>query len=152
AVLLYGFSFLYGLGGSTTLTEMAPKLASEVATGLRPLAIVALVLIFAGLSFKIGAVPFHFYAPDVYQGTTAPNAALLAVAPKIAGLVALVRITSLAMPGMEQVGWRLALIVAIGTMTLGNTLALWQDNVRRLLAYSSIAHAGYLLIGLASAF
>jgi NADH-quinone oxidoreductase subunit N len=152
AVLLYGFSFLYGLGGSTALAEMAPRLASETLTGLRPLAIVALVLIFAGLSFKIGVVPFHFYAPDVYQGTTAPNAALLSVVPKIAGLVALMRIVSLAMPGMEYIGWRLALIVAVATMTLGNTLALWQDNLRRLLAYSSIAHAGYLLIGLAAAF
>jgi NADH-quinone oxidoreductase subunit N len=72
--------------------------------------------------------------------------------PKIAGLVALVRIVSLAMPGVESIGWRLALIVAIATMTLGNTLALWQENVRRLLAYSAIAHAGYLLIGLAAAF
>jgi NADH-quinone oxidoreductase subunit N len=153
AVLLYGFSFLYGLGGTTWLAEMAPRLASEEAAGgLRPLAVMALVLIFAGLSFRIGAVPFHFYAPDVYQGTTATNAALLSVIPKIAGLVALVRIVSLAMPGVESLGWRLALILAVLTMTLGNTLALWQDNVRRLLAYSSIAHAGYLLIGLAAAF
>jgi NADH-quinone oxidoreductase subunit N len=152
AVLLYGFSFLYGLGGSTTLAQMAPRLAAETLTGLRPLAILALVLIFAGLSYKIGVVPFHFYAPDVYQGTTAPNAAILAVIPKIAGVVALVRIVSLAMPGVEHVAWRLALIVAVATMTLGNTLALWQDNLRRLLAYSSIAHGGYLLIGLAAAF
>ncbi len=106
AVLLYGFSFLYGLGGSTGLTAMAPRLAAATLSGLPPLAVLALVLIFAGLSFKIGVVPFHFYAPDVYQGTTAANAALLSVVPKIAGLVALVRIISLAMPGMEHIAWR----------------------------------------------
>jgi NADH-quinone oxidoreductase subunit N len=132
---------------------MAPKLAADAAaTGLRPLAILALVLVLAGLSYRIGVVPFHFYAPDVYQGTTAANAALLSIMPKIAGIVALVRIISLAMPGVEGIGWRLALILAVFTMTLGNTMALWQDNVRRLLAYSSIAHAGYLLIGLSAAF
>jgi NADH-quinone oxidoreductase subunit N len=152
AVLLYGFSFLYGQGGSTWLSEIGRALMSDTAAGPPPLAIMALVLIFAGLSFKVGLVPFHFYAPDVYQGTTSSNAALLSIVPKIAGLVALLRIVSLAMPGIEDVGWRLALIVAVATMTLGNTLALWQDNLRRLLAYSSIAHAGYLLIGLAAAF
>lgn len=153
AVVLYGFSFLYGLGGTTWLAEMGPKFAEQSATaGLRPLAVLALVLIFAGLSYRISIVPFHFYAPDVYQGTTATNAALLAVVAKIAGLIALVRIISLAMPGMQGYGWRLALVLAVLTMTLGNTMALWQDNLRRLLAYSSIAHAGYLLIGLAAAF
>ena len=110
------------------------------------------MLIFAGLGFRLTAVPFHFYAPDVYQGTTNPNAGLLAVVPKIAGLVALVRIAVVAMPGFEQLGWQLSLALAMVTMTLGNLLALWQDNVRRLLAYSSIAHAGYMLIGLAVGF
>lgn len=152
AVLLYGFSFLYGLGGTTWLKDMGPKLLNDTAGGLRPLAILALALIFGGLSFRLGVVPFHFYAPDVYQGTTAPNAALLSIVPKIAGMVALVRIVTLAMPGLEGVGWRVALIVAAATMTWGNVLALWQDNVRRLMAYSSIAHGGYLLVGLAAAF
>ena len=109
----------------------------------------ALVLIFAGLCFKIAAVPFHFYAPDVYQGTTHPNAALLSVIPKAAGLVAMVRLLVFAMPGMEPYSWRIALALAVLTMTFGNVMALWQDNLRRLLAYSSIAHAGYMLIGLA---
>ncbi len=110
------------------------------------------MLIFAGLGFKLAAVPFHFYAPDVYQGTTNGNAGVLAALPKIAAIVALVRIAVVAMPGAEAYGWRLALILALVTMTLGNVLALWQDNVRRLLAYSSIAHGGYMLIGLAVAF
>ena len=110
----------------------------------------ALVLIFAGLGFKIAAVPFHFYAPDVYQGTTHANAALLSVVPKAAGLVALVRIVRAGhaghgapTPGGSAWCWPSL------TMTFGNVLALWQDNLRRLLAYSSIAHAGYMLIGLA---
>ena len=87
-----------------------------------------------------------------FQGTTNPNAGLLAVVPKVAGLVALVRIALVGMPGLEQLGWQLALALAIVTMTLGNLLALWQSNLRRLLAYSSIAHAGYMLIGLAVGF
>ena len=117
----------------------------------RPSSKLALALIFAGLCFKIAAVPFHFYAPDVYQGTTHPNAALLSVVPKAAGLVALVRILVVAMPGMEPYAWQIVLVVSVLTMTFGNVLALWQDNLRRLLAYSSIAHAGYMLIGLAVA-
>ena len=109
----------------------------------------ALVLIFAGLSFRVAAVPFHFYAPDVYQGATHANAALLSVLPKAAGLIVLVRLTLGAMPGGESYAWRIALGLAARPMTVGNVLALWQDNLRRLLAYSSIANAGYMLIGLA---
>ena len=151
-MLLYGFSFLYGLGGSTSLAVIRQTLlnpatgASAVAANLAP---VAVVLIVAGLGFKIAAVPFHFYAPDVYQGTTNANAGLLAVAPKIAGIVALLRIVAIAMPSAATFAWQLVIVLAIVTMTLGNICALWQKNLRRLLAYSSIAHAGYLLIGLA---
>jgi NADH-quinone oxidoreductase subunit N len=113
---------------------------------------VALVFVLAGLGFRLAAVPYHFYAPDVYQGVNHANAGLLSVVPKIAGLVALVRLTLLTLPGLESVGWKIALVVSILTMTLGNLVALWQTRLRRLLAYSSIAHAGYLLIGLAVAF
>ena len=153
AVMLYGFSFLYGAAGSTDLAHIREVLAGvNESIGIRWFARLALVLIFAGLGFKITAVPFHFYAPDVYQGTTAGNAALLSVLPKLGGLVALVRIVAVAMPGFEMYAWRIALVLALLTMTLGNVVALWQDNVRRLLAYSSIAHGGYMLIGLAVAF
>jgi NADH-quinone oxidoreductase subunit N len=154
AVLLYGFSFLYGVSGSTDLAVVreALSLPLEKLGGGRLLSLVALVLLVAGLGFRITAVPFHFYAPDVYQGTTHANAAVLAVLPKIAGFVALVRIVTVAMPTADAFGWRLALILALMTMTLGNTLALWQDNLRRLFAYSSIAHAGYMLIGLTVGF
>jgi NADH-quinone oxidoreductase subunit N len=150
ALLLYGFSFLYGVAGSTRLSEIYAAASgpsgSQLFASLAPL---ALVLIVAGLSFKIAAVPFHFYAPDVYQGTSNLNAGVLAVVPKIAGIVALVKIGSAMMPLVAGHGWQLFLILAVLTMTLGNVVALWQKNFRRLLAYSSIAHAGYMLIGLA---
>jgi NADH-quinone oxidoreductase subunit N len=154
ALMLYGFSFLYGAAGSTELTKILAvfEVSGEAMERIQWLNRLALVLIVAGLGFKITAVPFHFYAPDVYQGTTHGNAAVLAVLPKIAGFVALVRIVVVSMSGLESFGWRIALILAVLTMTLGNVLALWQNNVRRLLAYSSIAHAGYMLIGLAAGF
>ncbi len=150
ALLLYGFSFLYGVAGSTRLSDILA--AASGPTGSQPFAMLAplaLVLIVAGLSFKIAAVPFHFYAPDVYQGTSNLNAGVLAVVPKIAGIVALVKVGSAMLPLVAGHGWQLFLILAVVTMTLGNVVALWQKNFRRLLAYSSIAHAGYMLIGLA---
>ena len=108
-----------------------------------------MVLVLAGLCFRVTAVPFHFYAPDVYQGTIQANAALLSVLPKAAGLLAIVRLFVLGMPDMDIYGWKIVLALSIVTMTVGNVLALWQDNLRRLLAYSSIANAGYMLIGIA---
>jgi len=158
AVFLYGLSFLYGIAGTTHLADVYQALAAAgdnggegAALNIPMLGGIALVLIFAGLAFKMAAVPFHFYAPDVYQGTSNPNAALLSVAPKIAGVVALIRVVVAAMPQMEESAWHIALILSVLTMTLGNVVALWQDNIRRLLAYSSIAHAGYMLIGVAVA-
>lgn len=152
AVLLYGFSFLYGAAGSTDLVEIRQALVTAAGAGRAWFASLALVLIFAGLGFRLTAVPFHFYAPDVYQGTTNPNAGLLAVVPKIAAVAALVRVVAVAMPGVERLGWQVSLALALVTMTVGNLLALQQRNVRRMLAYSSIAHAGYMLIGLAVSF
>ena len=153
AVLLYGFSFLYGVSGSTRLTDVFAVISQPSdERGTQLFSRLAMVFIFAGLGFRLTAVPFHFYAPDVYQGTSNPNAGLLAVIPKIAAVVALVRIVVVAMPGLEQVGWQLTLAMAFVTMTLGNLVALWQANIRRLLAYSSIAHAGYMLIGLSVGF
>jgi NADH-quinone oxidoreductase subunit N len=155
ALLLYGLALLYGASGSMQLDQMRQNLAAsaDAGAGLLNLAPAALVLILAGLAFKMAAVPFHFYAPDVYEGTTAANAGLLAVVPKIAGMVGLVRIFVGAAPAadLSTIGWQLLLAVAVVTMTLGNVLALWQNNVRRMMAYSSIAHAGYMLVGLAVA-
>jgi NADH-quinone oxidoreductase subunit N len=157
ALLLYGFSFLYGLGGTTIISGTVGQLGIREAmliparASLAPLAPIALVLIMVGMGFRLAAAPFQFYAPDVYQGTTNVNAGILAVAPKIAGIAALIRLVVVAMPSAAEYAWQLAIVLAVLTMTIGNICALWQSNIRRLLAYSSIAHGGYLLIGLATA-
>jgi NADH-quinone oxidoreductase subunit N len=162
ALLLYGLSFLYGMGGTTviasgvdsphSLRESLLALAdSDDAAGLATFAPIAFVLLLAGLGFKMAAVPFHFYAPDVYQGATNANAGLLAVLPKAAGVIGLVRLTMLLDPLVGDFAWQAVLVVSMLTMTIGNVCALWQKNFRRLMAYSSIAHAGYMLIGLAVA-
>jgi NADH-quinone oxidoreductase subunit N len=169
ALLLFGFSYLYGLTGTTNLPAMAEAMDRTRGTGLPGIALVALVMVLAGLGFRITAVPFHFYAPDVYQGTATSAAALLAFMPKAAGFVALLRLLGLiphelvSRPGLVNLlegnhaypdmvlGIQvphLLWILAVVTMTLGNILALLQDNLKRLLAYSSVAHAGYMLIGL----
>jgi NADH-quinone oxidoreductase subunit N len=150
AILLFGLCFLYGSAGSTSLEMIQARLA-DAGNPLVSAGRLAVVFLFAGLSFKIAAVPFHFYAADVYQGTSNSNAALLSVAPKLAGFIALIRLVVVATEGMPSHSWRIALALAVLTMTTGNVLALWQDNLRRLLAYSSVAHAGYMLIGLAVA-
>ncbi len=156
ALLLFGFSYLYGLGGTTNLAEILR--AFRAAERPPAVAYVALVMVVAGLGFRITAVPFHFYAPDVYQGTSPTGAALLAFVPKVAGFAALFRVLGYVWDGEGGVGVALGQqvpifmwILAAATMTLGNLLALLQDNLRRMLAYSSVAHAGYMLIGLAVA-
>jgi NADH-quinone oxidoreductase subunit N len=165
AFLLFGFSYLYGLTGTTNLPAISDALVkARNETGLPGVALVALVMVVAGLGFRITAVPFHFYAPDVYQGTSTANAALLAFVPKVGGFAALLRVLGYVPPpaelaqGAANLGLTLGeqvpvlfWIMAAVTMSLGNVLALLQDNVKRLLAYSSVAHAGYMLIGLAVA-
>jgi NADH-quinone oxidoreductase subunit N len=160
AMLLYGMAFIYGLTGSTQFDSIrrvlietyAPINPEAIVPAPSALGLVAIVFLLAGLSFKMAAVPFHFYAPDVYEGTSAFNAGLLAVIPKAAGLFALVRLIGQVTVGFEATGQQLALILAAVTMTGGNCLALLQSNVRRMLAYSSVAHAGYMLIGIAVGF
>jgi NADH-quinone oxidoreductase subunit N len=162
ALLLFGFSYLYGLGGTTNLpalmTGFTPREPGE-AGRLPAIALAALVMIVAGLGFRITAVPFHFYAPDVYQGAPTAVAGLLAFLPKVAGFVALLRVLGFVVPQLPGavlgLGGQVPVlfwILAVVTMSLGNLLALLQHNVKRLLAYSSVAHAGYMLIGLAVAY
>lgn len=163
ALLLFGFSYLYGLGGTTNISALMQQLTRVPRSdplALPGAALVALVMIVAGLSFKITAVPFHFYAPDVYQGAPTSVVALLAFIPKLAGFVALLNLLGffwkenvVVAPGQAlstQVPILLWILAAM-TMTLGNVLALLQSNLKRMLAYSSVAHAGYMLIGLAVA-
>ncbi|HLN30359.1 MAG TPA: NADH-quinone oxidoreductase subunit N [Gemmataceae bacterium] len=158
ALLLFGFSYLYGLGGTTNLPALMETLSQAGRDGLPGITQVALVMIVAGLAFKITAVPFHFYAPDVYQGTSTAAAALLAFVPKVAGFVALIRVLGYVWAGHAGSGLAFGIqgpmllyILAAVSMTLGNILALLQDNVKRILAYSGVANAGYMLIGLAVA-
>ena len=154
ALLLYGLSFLYGSVGSTNLDVIRAALRQAEPAQLPPVLVVALVLIVAGLGFRVTAVPFHFYAPDVYEGAPTVGAALLTFIPKVAGFLALFAVVV----GTLLVGERttplvsqatlLFWILATVSMFLGNVLGLLQDNVRRLLAYSSVAHAGYMLVAL----
>jgi NADH-quinone oxidoreductase subunit N len=158
ALLLFGFSYLYGLAGTTNLPALVEALGSEEPSHLPGVALVALVMVAAGLGFRMTAVPFHYYAPDVYQGAPTGGAAFLAFLPKVAGFTALLRVLGLVWSGHGTGGPALGdqapilfWILAAVTMTLGNVLALLQSNLKRLLAYSSVAHAGYMLIGVAVA-
>jgi len=165
ALLLFGFSYLYGLVGTTNIAAL---LHTVNGVGdphdLPAIAHLALIMVVAGIGFRITAVPFHFYAPDVYQGASAGGAALLAFVPKVAGFVALIRLLGFVMPttgiaprndllgvGLSDQVPILFWFLAVITMFLGNVLALWQENLKRLLAYSSVAHAGYMLIALSTA-
>jgi proton-translocating NADH-quinone oxidoreductase chain N len=144
-VMAYGFSLLYGLAGSTSLYDIASRLGRA-----GPAAYLAVGMALAGFGFKVSMVPFHQWTPDVYEGAPTPVTAFLSVGPKAAGFAALVRTLSVGIP-LEQVNWPLLLAALSAlTMTVGNLLALLQRNLKRMLAYSSIAHAGYVLIALAA--
>lgn len=157
AFLLFGFSLIYGLTGTLHLGNIAAQLAIQ---GQPPLLIVALVMVLVAFGFKAAAAPFHLWAPDVYQGAPAPAAALIASASKLAGLVLFTR---LLWPGLGtavgtiahtpiSVGWApVVALLSAASLLLGNIGALAQTNVRRLLAYSAIAHAGALLLGVIAA-
>jgi NADH-quinone oxidoreductase subunit N len=147
-VMLYGFSLLYGFTGQTNLYAVGQALASgAVPSGA---AVMAVLLILAGLGFKVAAVPFHFWTPDVYEGAPTPVTAFISVASKAAGFAALTRVMLGVFPELQGYWQPLVAVVATFTMTVGNTIALAQRNIKRLLAYSSIAQAGYALVGLAS--
>lgn len=146
ATMFYGFSILYGLAGSTNLYVIAQRLQG-VPVG--PL-VLSLALMMAGLGFKISMVPFHQWTPDVYEGSPTPIAAFFSVGSKAAGFAALVRILAIAFEATE-VDW-VPLVAGLATLSLflGNLLALPQRNIKRMLAYSSISHAGFILIGVAA--
>jgi NADH-quinone oxidoreductase subunit N len=152
AALLYGMSLVYGFTGETRL---APAFAALRAAPVS-LNLVAVALCLAGLGYKVAVVPFHMWCPDVYEGAPTPVAAFLSVAPKAGGFALLLRFFGAADPssgvvlGTQASAWSLlALVIAVMTMTLGNLAALGQSNIKRLLAYSAIAHAGYLFLGVA---
>jgi len=151
AFFLYGIAFVYGLTGTTNLLALSKQLG-ETGNGARMfgLAEMALILMFVGLAFKVSSVPFQVWTPDVYQGAPAPVTAFLSVGPKAAAFAVVVRVL---LGGLAPVGSALSWVLWISaalTMSLGNLAALWQSNVKRLLAYSSIAHAGYVLVAIAA--
>jgi NADH-quinone oxidoreductase subunit N len=155
ALVLYGMAWLYGSTGTTNFSGIAESLALPDG-GESMIRHVALVLLVAGLAFRITAVPFHFYAPDVFQGVPASNAAMLSFIPKVVGFVALIRLLPLTGATITTQLWlpdesarMLLAILAVATMFVGNLMALRQKHLFRLMAYSSIAHAGYMLVGLA---
>ncbi len=149
-VMLYGFSLLFGSTGSTSLYGVEALFSK---TGSLPVAMIvgSLVLILVGFGFKISAVPFHFWAPDVYEGAPTPVAGFLSTASKAAGFAVLLRVLFIVFTPYALDYWPAVLAgLSVATMTLGNLVALTQKNIKRLLAYSSIAHAGYILVGLVS--
>jgi len=149
-IMLYGFSLIFGFTGTTNIYQLSEMFAAGKIT--LPFFFGLLILLTVGLGFKITIVPFHFWAPDVYQGAPTPIAGYLSTVSKAAGFAVIIRLFFVAfsfsdnLPLLQSWTWTLAIIAAI-TMTVGNLLALPQTNVKRLLAYSSIAHAGYTLIG-----
>lgn len=151
AILAYGLSFLYGAAGTTTIfASVGGATVSSLASGagMSGPALIGLLLVFAGLAFKIAAVPLHVYVADVYEGAASPVTGMLGFVPKIAGFMALIKIFAAfnwELPA--ALNWMVWIIAAL-TMTAGNVLALLQKNVKRMLAYSSIAHTGYMLIAL----
>jgi len=144
ALLLYGMSLMYGLSGSTNLRVIASAVADH---GRDPWLVLAVILVVAGIGFKIAAVPFHMWAPDVYEGAPTPITAFLSVGSKAASFAMLLRIFPEGLPSMAADWTMLFYVLAVATMTLGNVTAITQTNIKRMLAYSSIAQAGYVLIG-----
>ncbi|MCA9277865.1 MAG: NADH-quinone oxidoreductase subunit N [Phycisphaeraceae bacterium] len=154
ATFLYGFAMIYGGTGTTNLVGITDAIRLQ-GDALNPILLAGLLISLVGLCFKIAAFPMHFYTPDVYQGAAAPVSAFLAFVPKAAGFFAIAQL-------MVAVGWThgasgnslpepivmMLTVIAMLTMTLGNVLALWQHSVKRILAYSSVAHSGYMLVGI----
>lgn len=149
AILAYGMAWLYGMTGSTNLNAIAQSIATnrlESDTGLT----FAMLLLIVAFGFKIAAVPFHVWTPDAYEGAPTPVTAFMSVGPKVAGFAALMRLLVQGMPTLAAQWSIIIAVLAVLTMTLGNIVAVVQNDVKRMLAYSSIAHTGYILIGLAA--
>jgi NADH-quinone oxidoreductase subunit N len=147
AILLYGTSMVYGLTGTTDLKGIAAYIENN-RLALNPVLTLSMILIAVAFSFKIAAVPFHMWAPDAYEGAPTPITAFMSVGPKAAGFAVFGRVFITAF-GPVQFNWAPVLVaIAILTMAVGNIVALSQTNIKRMLAYSSIAHAGYMLLGI----
>jgi NADH-quinone oxidoreductase subunit N len=149
--LLYGMALLYGVSGTTNIADMGMYLSAQPALLSNPMTVAGMLLMSVGFLFKIAIVPFHMWAPDVYEGAPTPITAFMSAGPKAAAFAAFVRIFLLGLGGMQDQWTALLWVLAVLTMTVGNVLAIYQTNLKRMLAYSSIAHAGYALVGLVAA-
>jgi NADH-quinone oxidoreductase subunit N len=152
AIFLFGLAFVWGLTGSTNINEVVSTV-TRVATGGAPFSpglAMGFAFLTTGVAFKIAAVPFHYWTPDAYQGSPTPVTGYLSVGPKIGAFALILRLFAEALGPMKADWLPVVIVLAATTMTLGNLVALTQDNVKRMLAYSSIAHTGYMLVGLAA--
>jgi NADH-quinone oxidoreductase subunit N len=152
AIFLFGLAFVWGLTGSTRVADVASTL-TKVATGAAPFSpglAMGFAFLTTGVAFKIAAVPFHYWTPDAYQGSPTPVTGWLSVGPKVGAFALILRLFVEALGPMKEQWLPVVIVLAATTMTLGNLVALTQDNVKRMLAYSSIAHTGYMLVGLAA--
>src|SRR5215213_1917211 len=154
AIFLFGLVFVFGYTGTTSIPEVAASISATVSglgvTGLAPGLLMGLALLTTGAAFKIAAVPFHYWTPDAYQGSPTPVTGYLSVGPKVAAFALILRLFVEALSPLKADWTPLIVILAAATMTLGNIIAITQDNIKRMLAYSSIAHTGYILVGLAA--
>ena len=150
AVMLYGMSLLYGITGQTNIYVIGSVFSGEQTAGVEPLLLLAAVLVVVGFAFKTSIVPYHFWAPDVYEGAPTPFTGFLSTASKAAGFAVFLRVflAGALGPVVQGEWWAMLVAMCIITMLLGNFVAIYQTNIKRLLAYSSIAQAGYALIGL----
>lgn len=147
--LLYGMALVYGATGTTNIGKIS-TIAAQM-TGPNAMFFIGMLLILTGFAFKIAAAPFHMWTPDVYEGAPAPVTAFMSAGPKAAGFAAFLRVFIIAFPTMKADWTDILWVLAVLTMTIGNLTALRQDNIKRMLAYSSIAHAGYALVGFVAA-
>ncbi|MYA71787.1 NADH-quinone oxidoreductase subunit N [Candidatus Poribacteria bacterium] len=148
AFFLYGIALIYGGAGTTSVPAIAEAITAE---NKSPLLLAGMFLLVVGFGFKVAIVPFHQWAPDVYEGAPTTIAAFISAGPKAAGFAAFLRIFMEALPNLQGEWSGVLILLAMLTMTVGNVIAIAQTNIKRMLAYSSIAHAGYVLIGLAAA-
>jgi NADH-quinone oxidoreductase subunit N len=146
AILLYGIALIYGGTGTTNYLEIRQVVSLD--GGIQRTTLIGMGLLLVGFGFKVALVPFHSWVPDVYEGAPTPVTAFMAVGPKAAGFAALIRILVQVFPNMAHDWVSILWVLAILTMTLGNVVAVLQTNVKRMLAYSAIAHAGYILVGI----
>lgn len=148
--LLYGMALIYGATGTTRIAKIAGIVGQMALPSANIMLLAGLLLMFTGFAFKVAAAPFHMWTPDVYEGAPTPMTAFMSTGPKAAAFAASLRLFLVAFPTL-QVEWsQLLWVLAVLTMTVGNITALRQDNIKRMLAYSSIAHAGYCLVGFAA--